>query len=89
MKTEYSDNEIKLLSHFLPDFSQGGKVNEVWGATPILIYHAATYKAFTYPEKYDDDYITALRIALRYLDKGIYRLTPEFETGIGHWIDHE
>ena len=80
---KYSDNEIKLFSHFIKDFD---KTSEF--CNPVHIYSIAGMRAFVHPEKYEKHYIHALRVACIHMEN-MSRSTKQFEKDLETFLNYE
>ena len=80
---EYSEVERLLFTHF-------DVLKILDNCNVILVYTTVMmYRAFLHPEDYDPRYISALREALKLLEKGHYRMTDVFDNVIMEELSKE
>ena len=80
---KYSDNEIKLLSHFCEGFD---KISEF--CNPLHMYSTAGMRAFVHPEKYEKHYIHALHVACIHIEN-MNRSSEQFEKDLETFLNYE
>jgi hypothetical protein len=77
----YSEPEVKLLKHFIPDFEELKRM-----CNHSTFYKFATQEAFLYPEKFEEKYINALKSVLIMMDQGPVRMSERFDNAITYYI---
>lgn len=82
---EFSDNEIKLFSHF--GFGDLVRVEGI-NLNPPALYRMAVEKAFLDSEAYKPNYIAALKQSFKNFNyRKVYRQTKQFEEDLKNLLE--